>query len=286
MISVLEVILNDIRQIIVVSDLHCGCKLGLYPPNPPFKLDDAVTPEPSPLQFKMWQWWLYFWDEWVPKMTRKEVFAVVVNGDTTDGRHHNTVTQVSQNLSDQRKIAISILKDIVDRCEGHFYMTRGTEAHTGSSGENEETLAEQLGAIPDESGRYARWELILRIEDKLAHICHTIGTTSSNAYETTALKKEYEEANADAAKWGNPPYDVMIRSHRHRFAEIKTATSRGDGIFCVTPGWQLKTPLTYKMVLGRTTTPQVGGVLWRVGDEEHFTRHFVRNLMRTPEVVL
>ena len=277
--------IHNIQQVVVVSDLHCGCKLGLFP-SKLVKLDEGVTYNPSLLQLKMWEWWIYFWNNWVPLMTRHQPFAVVINGDTTDGRHHNTVTQISQNLSDQRKIALAILKPIVDMCEGHFYMIRGTEAHVGQSGENEETLASELKTIPDELGHYARWEIWMRVAGKLAHITHHIGTTGSMAYETTALMKEYAEACAEAGKWKYDSPDVIIRSHRHRSSEIRVPTINGDGICCVTPGWQLKTPLTYRMPLGRTTTPQMGGILFRVGDEEHFIRHKVWNISRTPEVIL
>ncbi len=279
--------MNDIRQVIVIADLHCGCRLGLYPPESILlKLDEGVTYMPSELQLKMWDWWTHFWNDWTPKMTRRQPFAVVVDGDTTDGRHHGTVTQISQNLSDQRKIALAILRPIVEMCEGRFYMIRGTEAHGGVSGENEETLAQELGAIPDELGHYARWEMWMRVAGRLAHITHHIGTTGSMAYETTALMKEYAEACAEAGKWHYDLPDVVIRAHRHRHAEIRVPTANGDGICCVTPGWQLRTPLSYRMALGRTTTPQMGGILWRVGDEESFTRHFVKNIQRTPEVIL
>lgn len=277
--------MSDVIQAIVISDTHIGCKLGLCPPGD-IPLDEGGFYRQSALQAKVWSWWENdFWSQWVPTVVRRAPFAVVVNGDLTDGRHHNTTTQISQNLSDQRKIAHQVFDPIVDKCKGRFYVIRGTEAHTGQSGENEETLAQELGAIPNETGNYARWDMWLRIKDRLAHITHHIGITGSMHYETTALMKEYAEACAEAGRTGHDIPDVVLRAHRHRHAEIKIPTHHGDGICCTSPGWQLLTPFVWRGA-GRNTSPQFGGLLWRVGDEESYTRHFVKSIERTPEVVL
>jgi hypothetical protein len=284
---------DHIRNAVIVSDLHCGCRLALCPPEP-IPIDQGGTYQASELQLKLWEWWLDFWDNWVPMATRGEPFAVIINGDTTDGRHHGSVTQVSQNLVDQRRIALAVLRPIIKRCavvDGipQFYMTRGTEAHVGASGENEETLAEELGAIPNSQGDRARYELWLRLGgDKgcLSHIMHHIGTTGRTHYETSALMGEFGESCAEAGRWRLPPPDVVVRSHRHRHSEIKVPTANGDGICTVTPGWQLKTPFVYKIPGGRVSTPQCGGILIRQGDEEHYTRHKIYNVSRPSEVVL
>ncbi len=279
--------MNDaerINQAIIISDPHCGDSLGLFPPVP-VMLDNGNTVTASPLQLKMWQWWQEFWGEWVPMVTRGERFAVVLNGDSIDGVHHRSVTQVSQNITDQKKIAELVLAPVVAQCDGHFYMIRGTEAHGGKSGQDEEALAKTLGAIPDAIGNRARWDMWMRIGDKLAHITHHIGCTGSMQYETTALMKEYADACAEAGRWGNEAPAFVVRAHRHRFAEIKVPTQKGDGICVVTPGWQLMTPFVWHGS-GRNTTPQFGGILLRAGDEEHFTRHKIWNITRSEEVVL
>ena len=196
-----------ISNVICISDIHAGCKMALCPPGE-IRLDDGGTYKGSKFQRKMWTWWREFWDEWVPRVTRGEPYAVVFNGDAIDGVHHGSTTQISHNLVDQARIAKMILAPIVEMCEGRFYMIRGTEAHGGSSLASEESLAESLNAIPDEEGRYARYELWKYIgpENKrlcgLAHFMHHIGTTSSSAYESTAVHKELAEAFYEAGRWG------------------------------------------------------------------------------------
>jgi len=275
-----------ISNVICISDIHAGCKMALCPPGE-IPLDDGGTYKGSKFQRKMWTWWREFWDEWVPRVTRGEPYAVVFNGDAIDGVHHGSTTQISHNLVDQARIAKMILAPIVEMCEGRFYMIRGTEAHGGSSLASEESLAESLNAIPDEEGRYARYELWKYIgpENKrlcgLAHFMHHIGTTSSSAYESTAVHKELAEAFYEAGRWGERPPDVVVRAHRHRFFKTELPAKSGRATSIVTPAWQGKTPFTYKIAGGRQAVPQIGGIILRSGDEEVlYTRHWVRNFKR------
>ena len=270
---------HPITNLIVVSDLHCGCRMGLCPPAPPL-LDDAAAYGPTPLQRDVWARWEEFWGQWVPIVTRGEPFAVALNGDALDGIHHSAVTQISHNLTDQARIAKAILRPVVTACEGRYYHLRGTEAHAGKSGQEEERLAEELGAVPDAQGRYARWELWIEIGTALVHLTHHIGTAGSLAYETTAVHKELEQAFVEAARWGERIPDVVVRSHRHRNVETRIQTAHGFATSCTTAGWQGKTPYVYRVVGGRQTQPQIGGTLVRSGDEDQYTRHRLWNLLR------
>jgi len=280
---------NAIRQAIIISDIHAGCQFGLFP-DKTLLIDGGNQVSQSVLQSKVWVWWNEFWNDWVPRVTKNEKYVIVINGDTTDGRHHGSTTQISQNMSDQSKIAMEILQPILAQPNvAGLYMTRGTEAHTGPSGENEELLAKALGAIPDEIGNYARNELWLRIGGKngaLAHILHHIGTTGRTHYETSAPMAEYGESCLEAGRWSTNAPDFVIRSHRHRYVETVISTSRGYGMSIVTPGWQLKTPFSWKIAGGRNSLPQFGGILIRQGEEEHYSRSFVKNVSRTQEVVI
>lgn len=286
---------SDIRNLIVVSDLHCGCQFGLCPPVAQH-FDGGGQYIPSNLQKKVWLWWVKFWKEWVPMVTRKEPFAVLINGDCTDGVHHNSTTQITHNLNDQKKIAKNVLDPIVSQCSGNFYMIRGTEAHVGQSGENEETLAKELGAIPeilgvDEEGQkilnYARWLMWIELGEGLVHATHHIGTTGSTAYESTAPMGELANAFSEAGRWNERAPNVIIRSHRHRAIQVEVPTESGYGICAVTPGWQLSTPFVHRIVGGRMTTPQFGGLVVKAGDEDPiYVRSKIWNIERTPAVKL
>jgi len=271
--------MSPIKNAIFIADIHAGCQLGLFPTGMKIVYDEGGNYYPSKAQKVVWGWWNHFFDVWVPIVTREEPYILVINGDTLEGRHHGTTSQITQNFSDQERIAYEILAPQVDKAK-QTYAIRGTSAHVGEAGEREEQLFAKLGVKLDENGRASRHELWLRIGDAIVHVMHHIGTTGSMAYETTALMKEYAEACAEAARWGQGPPDFVVRAHRHRRASIQVPTSRGNGECFTLPGWQLKTPFTYKIPGGRLSLPQFGGSLIRQGDEEFYSRHRTWSVQR------
>lgn len=273
-----------INNLICISDTHVGDEMGLC--RPTARTDEGGEYRGPTVVRKMWSWWEEFWGKWVPEVCRGEPFAVCMNGDALDGRHHGSVHQWTHNLAAQQAEAEAILKPIVELCEGRYYHIRGTEAHVGPSGEQEESLARALGAIPSPEGHYARYELWVRIGHGLAHISHHVGTCGSMHYESSALMRELTEAYVEAGRWNNEAPDFVCRSHRHRNAEVRVQTYKGFATVFTTPAWQLQTPFSYKIAGARQSLPQVGGSLMRCGDEDLFTRHKVFNLARPAEVIL
>jgi hypothetical protein len=268
-----------VRNIVCFSDTHIGCKLALMHPDGA-TVDEGNTILPSPIQRKVWAYWEQFWKEWVPRSTHGEPFCVVHNGDAIDGVHHNATTQWSHDLADQRRHAENILKPVVDACEGRYYHVRGTEAHVGKSATEEEQLAKALNAVPNAEGHHARWELWKTIGDGVVHFSHHIGTTSSAAHETSAVNAELASAFNEAGRWGHRPPNIIVRSHRHRCCEVRLPAKWGYATAFVTSAWQLKTPYVFRIPGGRNSTPQIGGSLIRLGDEELHTRHMVVDLGR------
>lgn len=264
-----------VNNLVVISDTHCGCRLGLCPPEA--ALDDGGTYQHSKLQAKVWNMWEEFWGEFVPHATSKEPYAVIHNGDAIDGVHHNSTTQISHNIEDQIEIAYNILKPVVEKCEGRYYHIRGTEAHVGKSAVHEEALAKRLKAIKNEEGQHSRYELWKYCGPALVHLLHHIGTTGSQAYEATAVHKELVESYVEAARWGRKPPDMIVRSHRHRYFrdEIATGTKIGHAEAVVTPAWQGKTPFTWKIPGARLSLPQFGGIVIRYHDDELYIRRKV-----------
>lgn len=271
-----------VKNLVVISDTHIGCKLGLCHPEG-FELDEGGVYMPSDLQKKVWSHWRYFWNKWVPQVCHDEPYAVIFNGDMIDGVHHNAVTQVTHNLTFQRRHAEKIMRPIVEnkQCSAYYHI-RGTEAHGGKSSAEEESLAGSLGAIPNEQGQYARYELWLNVGPALVHVLHHLGATGSAFYESTALNRELTNSYMEAGRWQDKPPDICIRSHRHRNAEVRVPTALGYGICCCTAGWQLKGPLVFRMNI-KMSQPQLGGTIVRQGDEDVYTRHYVQRLER-PQV--
>jgi hypothetical protein len=269
---------KPIRNLVVISDLHIGCQLGLCHPDG-HRLDNAGHYRPSRAQRRIWDIWQEFWGDWVPKVTHREPFDLLINGDLMDGVHHGSTSQWSHNLHDQANAAYDIIEPVRQKAR-HLYIVRGTPAHAGESGVEEERLAQRLRASPDRDGRFARWELWKKIDSYLVHATHHIGTTASSQHEVSAVNAELAALFTEAGRWGNQPPDVIVRSHRHRCSELRLPAERCYATAFVTAAWQLKTPFTFKVAGGRVTTPQIGGSIIRLGDEELHTRHFVKDIGR------
>lgn len=231
-----------------------------------YALDDGGRYKPSKLQLKMWAMWEEFWGEWVPTATDGEPYFVVFNGDGIEGVPHQSVAQVTANMENQVAHAAVVLKPVADGARasgGMYYHIRGTEAHVGKSGQHEEALAKELGAVPNEEGQYARYELWKRVGGSLCHFSHHIGTTGSSHYESTAVMKELTEAFVEAGRWGDEPPQVIVRSHRHRSIQIRMPAKDESAMAIVTPAWQMKTAFAHKIPGARQSQPQIGGILIR-----------------------
>jgi hypothetical protein len=279
----------SVRNLIVVSDTHCGCRLGLYNPDAKIRLDDGGWYRPSEFQVQIWALWRQFWDEWVPTVTKGEPYDICHNGDVIEGVHHGSTTQISHNINDQKRIAVGALMPEVERCKrlgGTYYHVRGTAAHVGQSSIFEDEVAEALGAKPNKLGQCARYDLWKRVgtpEGPLVHLLHHIGTTSSAAHEASAVNAELTAEYVEAARWDRKPPDFVVRSHRHRSIAVDLNSARGYAAGIVTPAWQGKTPFTWKVPGARISEPQMGGILIRQGDEEHYYRRKVWSFDRSEE---
>jgi len=267
-----------LNNLVVVSDLHVGCALGLLGPNGA-ALDDGGHYAPSPFQKVVYNWWIEFWDVFVPEATKGESFAVVCNGDALDGVHHQATTQWSHNLTIQARAAKDLLAPVVARCAGLYWHIRGTEVHAGTSAQDEERLAAELGAIPNRIGQHARYDLWKLVGPKLVHLSHHIAATSAMQYESTAPHRELVDSFAEAGRWSRRPPDVVVRSHRHRCIDTGMPTASGRSYSVTTPGWQGKTPHVWKGS-GRLSEPQFGGIVIRYAHDELFVRSFVKSLAR------
>jgi hypothetical protein len=278
------------NDIVVVADLHCGSRLGLLPPKGVL-IDKGNLVKPSPFQLWMWSKWLEFWGAFVPEATAGEPFDVVVNGDAIDGRHHGQDSLITNDLSEQVDIAVACLKAAfaiphVALNLRRLYFVDGTECHCGLANETTKFLAERFPVAIDRGGNSVRRELWLEIGQKgrhnaLVHFLHHIGTTSSAAYETTAVHRELVEAFQEAARWRNRTPDIIVRSHRHRQAKTSVASANGLAIAEVTAGWQGKTPFCFRIAGARQAIPQFGGTVIRSGPCDTYTRSAVWGFARS-----
>ena len=75
---------------------------------------------------------------------------------------------------------------------------------------------------------------------------------------------------------------ILVRGHRHRYAEIAVPKKRnGKGRVVVVPAWQGKTPFVWKIPGARQSTPMFGGIVIRWAEESETL--FVREKVWTVE---
>lgn len=238
------------------------------------------------MQRASWAAWLEF-NAWVDEVTEGEPFDISHGGDAVDGLHHHATTEMSDNVDDQEQGAVAVLKPLFDRAWRRFFV-RGTEAHVGAAAQSDNRIARALGCEPNADGHYARYDLWYRLGEEngpLVHQLHHVGTVGSQAYESTALMREYAEACIEASKMGLSAPDCIVRHHRHRYLELKVPTVRGQALVMAVHGWQMKSSAFVWRAAGvRQSVPQVGGVLLRWNkDAGLYTRSFTRFMSRSEE---
>lgn len=272
---------SDVHNLVLIGDTHVGCALGLMHKAGALN-DNGNRIRPSALQRKVWAWWETFWGEFVPEATSGEPFAVIHMGDGIDGVHHNSTHQWTHSITHQVRHAVEVLTPVLTACEGRYYHLRGTEAHVGPSSCYDDDLAKALGALPGRSGQHARYELWKTLGPRLIHCAHHIAVAGSQAYETSGPMRELAESMIEGSRWGERFPDVVVRGHRHRCIHVSVPTKNTEAHVIVTPAWQLRTPFTFRVLGGRVSQPQFGGVVlrWSPKHNELFVRKWVRSLAR------
>lgn len=265
------------KHIVVISDTHFGSSVALSQIH---QLDDGGYYKPSALQAKLYRLWIAYW-EWVYRHVGKDAFVLVHVGDVTDGFHHGTTQLSSGNLTTQGRLAIDMLMPHVSRASSYFQL-RGTEAHVGKSAQEEEAIACALGAVKDkESGCYSRWELWMKFQGGLVHLAHHLGSTSSSAYESSALMREVVAAFAESGQFGFRPPGIVVRAHTHRYLKIE---GPGGWIGVKLPGFQAKTSFVYRM--DRLRGPHFGGIVISKSNEGLEVYPWVQTIKQTKSVVI
>lgn len=273
-------------RILILGDTHIGDDGGLCPPEG-FRRDSGVFVPPNSMQRFSWSVWQEA-KQWVKQVMDGKPFDAVLGGDLVDGLHHGSTTAMSDNIKDQEEAAIEILEDMIAGADRR-YAERGTEAHVGPAACSDERIAKRLGCIPNEDGQHARYDLWYRLgapDGPLVHFLHHIGTVGTQAYESTALMKEYTEACIESARMGRQPPDVIVRHHRHRGLDLKIPTVRGQALVFTVQGWQLKSSaFTWRATGVRQAAPQLGlTILMWNREAGAWTRHFTRFGERSKEV--
>jgi len=202
------------KRIVVISDLHCGHRAGLTPPewqwNP--KCPEPERRKYAEVQALVWN----FYEKTI--LCLKPIYALVVNGDLVDGKMPKSggtelITADRDEQGQMAKRCIELAKP------KRLLLTFGTPYHTGVDEDWEKPIARELGApIKDHL-----WFEINGLQfDVRHHVSRSI--IPHGRYTAIAREKLWEQlwANYEERRMS----DVLIRSHVHYHVECSDGQTR------------------------------------------------------------
>ena len=195
---------------------------------------------------------LVLWESFVVRAkaaAKGKALVLMLGGDIVDGRHHN-MSQTWGQYRDQRNGAIALLQPLANIASA-VYAVKGTEAHAGGDGEDDQTVAEALGAkqVP-----YA-WRMIVGGKRLFwtHHLTNSVRDISNQDSGMLAAARRQFELHLR----GEEKPDLMIGHHTHF---CPTPISRHGITVALAPCWQTSTAFGYR--IGAEKTPDIGVLAW------------------------
>lgn len=180
----------------VISDLHCGHKKGIVPPNWQESRDQEE------------RWGLY--KHMVKQRQRiAPIDLLINNGDAIEGK--GTRSGGTELITSDRLVQCEMAQQAIELWDADNYLlTYGTASHTGMDEDFEDVLAKNLGAR-------IFGELFVELEGVPCSFKHKVGSSAAATHTRwTALMKEKSWDTVWAQeKSQHPESRVLVRSHVH-----------------------------------------------------------------------
>lgn len=212
------------KKLMIISDLHCGHRVGLTPPAWQYVLDPD-----EPTRYK---WAVYQRECWAAFLEMVEragpVDVLLCNGDMVDGKGTRSggTELITGDMSEQAHMAAVCIKQIQAR---EISMTYGTPYHVGMSEDFEKEVATELGISEPQA------QDLFRLEGNLFNAKHFVSSSIIPHGRHTAVSRDKLWGAIWADGYGKEKADVTIRSHVH-YAAMNYDTPLGFGI--ITPSLQ------------------------------------------------
>lgn len=234
---------------IVVSDIHVGSNVALWPP------DGELSESGNVVSFGKNYHQAWLWQVWLDTIkTAKEYFGndpwvLILNGDLVEGDHHRSKEVVAIDESDHMEAAVKCLRPFVEAAT-KTYVVRGTMCHVKSF---ERVIAKELKAT------YAEDSLLLEIHGTLIDAKHHMPTSGRAYLEAGAMSITMGNARLNYARVGHRLPKVFLRGHRH----VGGVYTDGTGAFIVTGAYQFLTRHGKKVVGDSICRPAFAILDWR-----------------------
>jgi hypothetical protein len=238
---------KTIEGAVICSDLHCGSAVGLWPDGHETSTGNKISLGNNLHQQWLWQCWQDAIKQAVAHFKGRP-FALIVNGDCIEGRHHGTSEIVAALNHDHSMAAVECLRPL-SAAAAVTYMTAGTECHVGDW---EKMIASELKA------KWLGDKGLIEIHGTLLDIAHHMPTSARAYLEAGAMSISMGNARQNYSRVGHRVPKVFLRGHRH----VGGLFSDAAGLFMVTPAWQLLTRYGHKVVGDSICRPGIGILDW------------------------
>lgn len=226
------------KKLVVLSDLHVGSTVGLWPDK--FKTHEGF--EVSPNEFQ--KWLLECWQDcqkWIKAKTAGSRYELLLNGDLVEGVHHRSLEIMTPDPNDMARAAIALLEPVSGRAT-KTYLTVGTECHVRNM---EAWIGKEIGAVRDKvTGHHASDRIELEFGDHLLAASHHMPTSARPYLEASAHSISLGAEIMERARCGKKPPSIIVRAHRH----LHGVWSDGTAMSLSTGAWQGLTRFGSKVV--------------------------------------
>lgn len=246
------------KLLVILSDLHVGSSVGLWPDN--FTAHEGFPIGQNKFQAAMWQHWNEC-QKWIAKITRKDAYELLLNGDLVEGIHHRSLQVMSADVADQSAAVLKVLGPLAET-PAALYITKGTECHTRN---DECRIGKELNAVRDPTTGHHAWD---RLELEFGKIVfaasHHTPTTSRPYLEASQHSIQLGVEIQERARNGKKIPKIIARAHRH----IPGVWNDGRGISIITGAWQGLTRHGNKVVPHAVPAPSCVIMDFRNSDPE------------------
>jgi len=210
------------KRILIVSDLHCGHRVGLTPPGWQYAEGSEWRDKWRAIQAEAWNWW---------KTTIRRLgpfYAVFAIGDLIDGpgKKSGGTEQLSTDRHEQVDMAIAALR-ITKATRWAFAW--GTPYHVGIEEDWERDVANyfeaQPGSVLVESGDHP-FPRVDGVQFDLKH--HPLSNPGREWTKANGLEPERITSLVWANENCRPNADIIVRGHVHTYRHLD-GFSQGTG---------------------------------------------------------
>jgi hypothetical protein len=245
--TLLQPVNKRIGGAVVVSDLHCGSSVGLWPEGFECSTGNSIHFGKNLHQRWLWDCWQDANEKAIAHFKGRS-FVLIVNGDCIEGRHHGTTEIVVSKNIDHAAAATECLRKLSANAE-KTYFTAGTECHVGDF---EQVICSEL------QGVWCGDKGLIEINGTLLDVAHHMPTSARAYLEAGAMSISLGNARLNYARVGQRVPKVFLRGHRHTGGYY----SDGHALFLVTPAWQLLTRYGHKVVGDSICRPGLAILDW------------------------